>query len=63
MLLLSPAKEDAAEEELAFDEEEEAVLEWPEEDFPPEVQPLKAKSMANASDRASVFFAFMMEPP
>ena len=63
-LLPSLIEEDAAEEEeLVLDEEEEELLERLEEESPPEVQPLKARSIATAQARASVFFTFMIGPP
>ena len=43
-----------------MDEEEEELLERLEEESPPEVQPLKARSIATAQARASVFFTFMV---
>ncbi len=46
-----------------MDEEEEELLERLEEESPPEVQPLKARSIATAQARASVFFTFMIGPP
>ena len=58
------ATEDAAEEEeLVLEEAEEELLERLEEELPPEVQPLKARSIAMAQATASVFFTFMIGPP
>ena len=48
------------EEDLEVQEE---LLERLEEESPPEVQPLKARSIATAQARASVFFTFMIGPP
>ena len=46
-----------------MEEAEEEVLERLEEELPPEVQPLKARSIAMAQATASVFFTFMIGPP
>ena len=63
-LLPSLIEEDAAEEEdLVLEEAEEELLERLEEELPPEVQPLKARSIAMAQATASVFFTFMIGPP
>ena len=63
-LLPSLIEEDAAEEEeLVLEEAEEELLERLEEELPPGVQPLKARSIAMAQATASVFFTFMIGPP